>query len=516
MSLFARMSLGIGLALCAVGVANPATAAWHQASSRHFVIYSDDKPERLRAYAEKLERFDKAVRLLRNAQDPQVGDGNRLTIFVVSDDAAVRRIAGAKGSSIYGFYLGRYSGSIAFTPKRADTEDWGLKADSVFFHEYAHHLMFQDFDLPYPNWYVEGFAELIGSPKFEKDGSVTLGLAPKHRAYGLFSGSGLSIREILASQPEKMNADDQESIYGRGWLLTHFLTFEPSRKGQFSRYMKNLAKGMPMDGAAADAFGDLKKFDRDAERYLTRPRLNALTVSGAALAPGPIEVNALGPGGAEVLQWRMISKRGVDAATAKTIVDKVRAVAARYPADPLVLRTLAEAEFDVGEYGAALRAAEAASQADPKSVEALVYQGRSLVALADKKDPAGSVEKARRAFQAANKIDTEDPEPLYLYYRSFVDAGQTPTPNALAALHYASILAPQDEGLRLTSAFAFLNERKFPEAKMELLPIAYDPHGGKGAGSARKAIERIEAKDAKGALAALTDDKDDKGEKPAS
>ena len=510
MSLFARLSLGFGLALCALGVANPATAAWHQASSRHFIIYSDDKPERLRAYAEKLERFDKAVRLLRNAQDPQTGDGNRLTVFVVSDDAAVRKIAGAKGSFLYGFYLGRYSGSIAFTPKRADTDQWGLKADSVFFHEYAHHLMFQEFDLPYPNWYVEGFAELIGSPKFDKDGSVTLGLAPKHRAYGLFSGSGLSTREILASQPEKLTSDERESIYGRGWLLTHFLTFEPARKGQFSRYMRNLAKGMPMEGAAADAFGDLKKFDWDAERYLSRPRLLAYTVNGAMLAPGPIEVTALSPGAAEVLPLRMISKRGVDAATAKTVVGKVRAIAARYPADPLVLRTLAEAEFDAGEPRAALTAAEAASRTDPKSVEALVYQGRALIALAEKKDPAGSIEKARRAYLAANKVDTEDPEPLYLYYRSFIDAGEAPTANALAALHYASVLAPQDEGLRLTSAFAFLNERKFPEAKMELLPIAYDPHGGEGATSARKAIERIDAKDANGALAALTDEKSEK------
>ena len=505
MSLFLRLSLWT--VICGVIGAGPAAAAWHQASSRHFVIYSDDKPERLRAYAEKLERFDKAVRLLRNVQDPQVGDGNRLTIFVVSDDAAVRRIAGAKDSFIYGFYLGRYSGSVAYTPRRADTDEWGLKADSVFFHEYAHHLMFQNFDLPYPNWYVEGFAELIGTPKFGKDGSVTLGLQPKHRAYGLFSGIGLSTREILESQPEKMTTDDRESIYGRGWLLTHLLTFEPSRKGQFSRYMRNLSNGMNMASAAADAFGDLKQFDRDAERYLSRPRLLALTVAGEALTVGPIEVTALSPGAEEVLPWRMISKRGVDSTTAKTVVNKVRSVAARFPADPLVLRTLAEAEFDAGEPRAALTAAEAASRADPRSVEALVYQGRSLAALEDKKYPAGSIEKARRAYLAANKIDTEDPEPLYLYYRSFIEAGQAPTPNALAALHYASVLAPQDEGLRLTSAFAFLNERKFPEAKIELLPIAYDPHGGKGAASARKAIERIEAKDATGALEALTDEK---------
>ena len=53
MSLSARPALMLGfcLALMTNG-ASPASAAWHQASSRHFVIYSDDQPERLRAYAE--------------------------------------------------------------------------------------------------------------------------------------------------------------------------------------------------------------------------------------------------------------------------------------------------------------------------------------------------------------------------------------------------------------------------------------------------------------------------------
>jgi hypothetical protein len=44
---------------------------------------------------------------------------------------------------------------------------------------------------------------------------------------------------------------------------------------------------------------------------------------------------------------------------------------------------------------------------------------------------------------AANKLDTEDPEPLYEFYRTFLSEGSADR-NALAALHYASDLAPQD------------------------------------------------------------------------
>ena len=498
MSLFLRLFLAISLA----GAAASAEAAWYEASSRHFVIYSEMNPEKLRAYADKLERFDKAVRLIREAPDPPVGLGNRLTIFMVRDVGGVRRLARTKDDFLYGFYIGRYSGSMAFTPRLADTSEGGLKADSVFFHEYAHHLMFQNFDYPYPNWYVEGFAELIGSTDFEKDGSVTIGLAPQHRAYGLFSNEGLSTREVLESQPEKMTGIERESIYGRGWLLTHFLTFEPSRRGQLSQYVKNLAKGMSLSSAAADAFGDPKKFDKDIDRYLSRPRLLAITVDGKHLTPGPIEVKPLSEGAAAVLPWRMMSKRGVDEKTARTVVEKVRAVAARYPADLLVLRSLAEAEFDSGNAGAALAAADAALRLDPKSVEALIYRGRALAALAQK-DTAGSFENARIAFLAANKIDTEDPEPLYLFFRSFVEEGKEPTANAIAALHYASVLSPQDEEVRFASAYAYLREQKASEARMELLPIAFDPHGGENADVARKVMDRIDAKDTKGALAAM-------------
>ncbi len=499
MSLFLRLFLAVSM----TAAASSAKADWYEASSRHFVIYSEMNPEKLRAYADKLERFDKAVRLIREAPDPPVGLGNRLTIFMVRDVGSVRRIARAKDDFLYGFYIGRYSGSMAFTPRLADNGEGGLKADSVFFHEYAHHLMFQNFDYPYPNWYVEGFAELIGSTDFEKDGSVTIGLAPKHRAYGLFSNMGLSTREVLESQPEKMTSIERESIYGRGWLLTHFLTFEPSRRGQLSKYVKDLAKGMSLSSAAADAFGDPKTFDRDIDRYLSRPRLLAITVDGKQLTPGPIEVKPLSEGAAAVLPWRMMSKRGVDEKTARTVVEKVRAVAARYPSDLLVLRSLAEAEFDVGNAGAALAAADAALRIDPKSVEAYVYRGRALAALAQKKDPAGSFENARIAYLAANKIDTEDPEPLYLFFRSFVEEGKEPTPNAIAALHYASVLAPQDEEVRFASAYAFLKEDKGQEARMELLPIAFDPHGGENADVARKVMDRIDAKDNKGALAAM-------------
>jgi predicted Zn-dependent protease len=83
--------------------------------------------------------------------------------------------------------------------------------------------------------------------------------------------------------------------------------------------------------------------------------------------------------------------------------------------------------------------------------------------------------------------------------------GVRPTSNAIAALHYASDLAPQDKGLRMNSAVAYLRDGKLAEAKRALTPVAYDPHGGSLADVARAMIGRINSGDTKSALAATLD-----------
>lgn len=488
-------------AVAALGLAWPASAAWHRASTRHFVIYSEQQPERLRAFAERLEKFDTAVRLVRKMPDHEVGDGNRLTIFVVSNAAAVRKIVGDKSGFLSGFYRGRAAGSIAFAPQVTGGKSGAeLGSDTVLFHEYAHHLMAQDIDTPYPEWLVEGFAEFMSTARFDRDGSIGLGIAPKHRAYGLFELKALSWPAILAGMHDKMTNDERESFYGRGWLLTHFLTFEPSRKGQLDGYLTAIAKGVSPVTAAA-AFGNLGQLEKDLDAYMKRSRLQFVKIGASVLPPKQVEISTLTPGAAAILPRRMELKNGVSKDALPALVQQIRAVAASYPGDPLVETTLAEAELTSGNGAAAEAAANRALKVTPRDIEAMILMGRALLERLSNNDNAKPADfaEARQLFMSANKLDTEDPEPLIEYYKSYLFARVRPTANAIAALHYASNLAPQDVGLRINSAMQYLRDGKVAEARRTLVVVAYDPHAKEAAEAARRMIGRIDAGDAKGA-----------------
>jgi tetratricopeptide (TPR) repeat protein len=497
------------VAVAFAATATQADAAWYQASSKHFVIYANESPRELSGFASGLERFDQAVRFVRRMDDPPVGDGNRLIVFVMPSVGSVQKLLGGD-RFIEGFYTGRASGSYAFVPRTTGEEGPGsLNADTIFFHEYAHHLMFQMIDRPLPEWVVEGFAEFMSTVRFEKNGDVGLGVPAYHRAWGLIEGDQLPLETMLSGNYSKLTMDQRESIYGRGWLLIHYTTFEKSRAGQLDHYVDLLSKGTPALDAARTAFGDLKELDHDLKSYLNRGTMNYLRLPSSKFHDETIDVRPLSEGAAKVMPLRMQSKRGVNDKTAEPLAVQVRAIEARYPGDELVELSLSEAEIDSGHFDAAEAAADRALKANPRDTKAFVFKGRATAERAAKLSGAerrAMFETARHLFIQANKIDTEDPEPLVEFYKVFVAEGVRPTSNAIAALHYASDLAPQDEGLRMNSAVQYLNEGKLAEAKHALTVIAYDPHGNELSKVARTIIEKIDAGDAKNALAAAAID----------
>ena len=478
-------------AVAAILMASQSSAAWHKASTRHFVVYADEDAEYLRSYAEKLERVDQAIRSARGMADPEIGLGNRLTIFVVPSALDVAKLMRGNNPSVAGFYRTSATNMIAVVPRRTNRQTQ-LTSDAVFFHEYAHHLMFQSFNAPMPAWLVEGFAEFMSTAEALPNGSVGLGAAPVHRARDLYRRvNPFPFTQLLAGARPRTDRE-RSAIYSRGWLLTHYLTFAENRRGQLEKYLSLIAGGTDGTQAAQIAFGDLRTLERDTEDYLDADKFPYLTVPADRLKVGSITVERLSDGAAAMMPLHIRLRGGADE-DRPALVAEIAALAARYPNDPLVQSTLGYAYIDGGNPAGAETAADATLAADARSVEGMVLKGRALLAKAKASRKGEDFTVARSWFNKANRIDPEDPEPLIWFYRSFFEQKAPPTANATAALTYASALAPQDMGLRLIAARLYLGQGKIAEAKRRLIPVAYNPHGGKLADEAQELLQRIGA-----------------------
>ncbi len=489
-------------ALAALAAASPAQAEWLKATSRHFVVYSNTSETSLRKQAIELENFDAMVRRFHHTDPDEEAEFNRVTVYVLPDPGAVQRLSGM--NNVYGFYVPRITGSVAFTPRSSETGTNALTPRIVLFHEYAHHFLFSNSTVAYPAWFVEGYAEFC-STMMQKDGAYWLGAAANHRAYGLMEGKGLSLRQLFAP-PEKMTGLQTEALYGRGWLLTHYLMFDIDRRKQLVRYLDLFNAGKPSIDAATEAFGDLKALDSALDAYLDKSRIPAMRVDMANFPTPPVEVHALTAGEAALIGYRMESTRGVNSKTAPPLYAKAAAAAAPFGRDATVQGWLAEMAFDAKQLDAAEAAADAAIAVEPTSSQALLYKARVHLARLTEGKPvlsaaAGGVEgvtdpqrwqEARSWIIKANRAQPNDAAALALFYASFMWQGTAPSKGAIAGLYRATELAPEDRETQFLAARQLILDDHPDAAKRVLRVLASDPHAG-GETAAGRLLKLLES-----------------------
>ncbi|MBA3676882.1 MAG: hypothetical protein H0W74_05695 [Sphingosinicella sp.] len=243
-----------------------------------------------------------------------------------------------------------------------------------------------------------------------------------------------------------------------------------------------------------------------------------LQLSPDKVTVGPVRIRQLSAGENAVMNLKIRSRRGLNTERSKALVPEIRRASAPFPKDAAVQTSLAEAEFDAGNFLEAEAAADRALALDPKAMDGLIYKARAKMALAAA-GPSGSEaawKEVRRAIVAANRADPDDPEPLILFYSSYREQGIEPTANATMGLVRALELAPQDGDLRMKVAYQLLIDGKTREARTALVPIAFDPHGGERAATAAAIIEKLDsggkAEEALSGWSLLAPKKDDKAD----
>lgn len=491
-----------------------ASASWYQASSKHFVVYANDKPENVKAYTQKLERFDRAIRLWHKAPEVPRGPAARVTIFVLDDISAINKLAGNDG--VAGFYSPRASGSVAFTPRdTGQGSAYGFTSQAVLFHEYTHHWMLTTWaDSAFPAWFTEGFAELHATAIIKPDGSVIFGANPTYRQWTVGRVNLLPVDELLQPNPGKLKDEARDALYARGWLLMDYLTFDDARRKELGDYVGAINAGKPIE-EATKVFGNINGLDGKMNAWGRQTRLPSAQVKVEDSDLGAITLRALTDGEAAVMPALITSKRGVDEKVAPTIAALARKLAAPFPNDAGAQNELAEAEYDAKNFAAAEAAADRALAADPKSIHAMLYKGmaQQAVLVRDKIDDPARWQAARKWYLAANKIDTEDPEPLIQFFDSYGEAKQPATKNAQNGLLYAYALAPYDASVRIRTAQVLISLDKEKLARIALGPVAYNFEAAGSAEVAQKALKALDAGDKAGAIKALVPVKEEDEDK---
>jgi hypothetical protein len=470
-----------------------AHAQWREASTRHFVIYSQQSEAELRTTAEQLERLDGAMRIQLRRTDPDRSPATRLTIYVFRHREALQGFLGVS-NGIAGIYQPRVSGSIALTH---ETAGWRRDRDSldpriVLFHEYAHHFLNSNFSFGAPLWFSEGYAEFWSTTTFERDGSVRYGVVGGHRSRELTYARPVPVRQLLTLRLPIRDPEVGIAAYGRGWVLSHYLSFEPSRAGQLNNYLRALADGRTAE-QAAQSFGDLDQLNRDVERYMRGSSFAAATLTAAQVPSSPITIRLLRPGEQAIMAVRMRSKWGVNEEQAARLVTPAREVAQRFPDDSLVQVTLAEVEHDANNWRQSEAAADRAIAAAPNLVDAHLYKARAIwgrLAAAESATPE-QWREVRREITAANRLDPDDPEPLVTFFDSFEAAGEHAPENAIDGLLLAQREASEDRELRIKAGRQLLIAGNAALARAVLAPVAADSHSGVLGGKVGEVLDTL-------------------------
>ncbi len=482
-------------ALCLLAVPAAAQADWMEVSSPHFVVYADDSERDATQFSEELELYHAAMETLTGLSLPDPSPSNRLTVYVVSSERAVQKLYGGDARYIGGFYVPRAGRSLAIVPRIHLLSGQQAESMIVLLHEYAHHFLISNSTLPTPRWMGEGAAEFFASTEFPRDGGIKIGMPAQHRAVELFYAKDVTVKQLLDPDAYDQGAHKGfDAFYGKSWLLYHYLTLGGARPGQLRKYVALMGQGESSPQAGRDAFGDLDQLEHELDKYLNQSKLTTAVFGPGKLSARQVKIRRLSAGEAAMMPLTIRSSRGVTREQAGELIEEVRKVASAYPDDPAVLAELAGAEYDSGNDDRAIAAADAALKLDPKRTNAYVQKGYALfrkAAEAQDRDTAYKVAVA--PFIALNKLENDNPLPLIYYFRGFAERGVKPSDQAVLGLMRAAQLAPFDLGLRLELAEYQIATGQYREARANLVPVAYDPHGSPIADGARALIERIDS-----------------------
>lgn len=467
-----------------------AQSRWTRIESPGFIVYATGSERRAEGVARDLEAFDGLLRRFTNA--PAARSPTKLHVYLFNTNQFEDAYPHA-GDNVLGFYSANIEQIAAYAIFR---DTWGLGAQEVLFHEYAHHFMYQYFNNAYPAWYVEGFAEFVATATLG-DERIVLGRSAEARAYTLTSESWLPMERLITATPRELNERDVAAYYAQAWLFTHYIVMQ-RKTAQFEAYVLAQRRGEAPAAAFEAGFGMTpSQMQSELRTYLNRaPNAMALT-RPASVARSDLQVTRLPESADQLMTLHSRLTRGVREADRAALLQRVRTLTSPAPADSFALHTLARAEISFGSPQAARALLESHLEGHPDNIEAQYLIGRSYLQEADAAEGdarTALLAEARRHFSRAYRHDENHVPSLYGYADTYsgVRMNEETYANYLNVLLLARQLAPQVDTISLRAAQALMTADRRAEAIPILRALAHDPHAGGAAERAQQLLAEAE------------------------
>lgn len=467
----------IAALVLALAAASPAAAAWRRAESENFVLYSQASENKLREQAALLEDYHGFLRMLTNVTEPN--SPNELNIYMVKSAAQLRSIR-AMPAGIAGAYVASSSGIAAVVDESAPGQ-----GQEILLHEVAHHFMKQYRPLPYPAWYVEGFAEYVSTASFKK-GAVEFGRPSIGRAYALVQGKWLPLDRVVFGRVPT-DRDGMSAFYAQSWLLTHYLMRNETLRPRLTAYLAAAANGEEQRKAFAASFpAPIADLERELRAYTKRGMTYSIFKRASETAAPPVAITRLPASADDLLLLRVMMEAG--RADEAALLAKVRAAAAKYD-DDFAMRVLAQAEALHGDGVKADGLLERLLAASPNDAELLYFKGMRHLRAARDDATGGEADYrlARTFFARAHKADQNHWQTLLRYAEALRVDERFVSDNTINILLLARELAPQTEEATMNAARLLIARKRYKEAENLLLPLTGDPHN-QGLAAAAKAM----------------------------
>ena len=468
------------------------TSRWVEASSPHFIVYSDTGAKITQAYLLKLEQYRYVLSSFHGFTAEDHDALPKLTVYFVATHKDLEQTWPKANADVAGYFKNCTEGQAAVAIYQDDrihkTKDARAQEENasqtILFHEYAHNFMYQNSEEAFPPWYVEGFAEYYSTTKIEGDFAV-IGMAFSWRTYTLSQpGLEVSYEDLLRDtwrSPKGNNDAKTEAFYAQSWLLTHYIQADPARMAQFNTYLTAYRKGEDPVTAFEKAFGTpVKNLGKMMDTYLfkimaTQYKMNAMPVPVISVKDMPASANKL-------LLWDAADRLCPATADIPTLLANIRTEAAKFPGDDYAAMTLARAEIIIGDEPKALDYLKTYTAAHPDSAEAAYRLGQTWFLMTvhkhivDGETADSQMKQARIALGKSYKLDPLNPGDLYYFSLALQDQAPEPTDNAINAAMEAHYLAPSVESFAFQAAQLLIRKGRLDEAKEVLSPLASNPH----------------------------------------